>query len=144
MHALQVFVKLNFYLKNNFKCSRYLSKWIFLLPCLHLTLVFCSLKVKIIHDFPQSYVRYLNSAKFYLFHLPTQKFYRLDTYLFTQEIPLSPTSNDTVKTSYCILGFGPQHSVVVPTYLILFYILPSAAYSIMSFGLNYLIRRTKR
>ena len=66
------------------------------------------------------------------------------SYLFTQEIPLSPTSNDTVKTSYCILGFGPQHSVVVPTYLILFYILPSAAYSIMSFGLNYLIRRTKR
>ena len=52
--------------------------------------------------------------------------------------------NSTEVTSYCILGFGPEHSVVVPTYLILFYILPSAAYSIMSFGLNYLIRRTKR
>ena len=65
------------------------------------------------------------------------------SYLYQQETPVGNT-NETEITSYCILGFGPQHSVVVPTYLILFYILPSAAYSIMSFGLNYLIRKTKR
>ena len=57
---------------------------------------------------------------------------------------LQPDSDPTSDSYYCILGFKDTHSAVGPACLVLFYILPSTAYSAMSFGLNYLVKKRKR
>lgn len=57
---------------------------------------------------------------------------------------LQPDPNPESDSYYCILGFKDTHSAVGPACLVLFYILPSTAYSAMSFGLNYLVKKRKR
>ena len=57
---------------------------------------------------------------------------------------LQPDPNPDSNSHYCILGFKDTHSAVGPACLVLFYILPSTAYSAMSFGLNYLVKKRKK
>ena len=57
---------------------------------------------------------------------------------------LQPDPDPASDSYYCILGFKDTHSAVGPACLVLFYILPSTAYSAMSFGLNYLVKKRKR